>query len=209
MNIPMAYNPSYHTEFYLRSLGENKFRKGDTTLSDEEYLQKMFNKEKLSEKLQSAQVIYVREHMISLTDKGRLKIGLSFKEEKEYEEIPITEENSLGVDLGGKIDNAIALSSGKFLPMEYLYGLSEKYVAADKIEDTEQRNSRYRELSKEAKFNINKYISSFLNEVASLKISHLVLEKLDPWNVKWRDKSVEMKANRVFRLLRSAGMVRY
>ncbi len=203
INIPMAYNSKYHNETYLRALGTNKFNRGKPVESDDAYLAKMFNKDKIAVK--DAKILYVREHMISLSGKGRLKIGLTYRENKEYKKIEIKEDNTIGIDLGGKIENTIAMSNNKFIPMEFLFGIAEKLTKADDLEDKTERDKQYKAISKEATYKMNEFIKHLLDEIASLKVSHIVMEKLDPWNVQWRDKSVDMKANRVFRLLRSAG----
>ena len=206
INIPLAYKESYHKDFkqYQQSLGKNKFSKGINKKS-------IINYDKLNK---SFEVLFEREHQISLSkNTNRLTITLSKEEIFKINENEITKSNSIGIDVGGSTTNTLVDSNNNFVSFEYLNKLVEKINIVDEIEakTSEEKKDKGRKLAKLLRVNeyfINNIIKKLLDEYSKQKINHLIFEKLDSWSVKWRkDTKLDEKHNRVFRLLRTQGLV--
>ena len=120
---------------------------------------------------------------------------------------------TIGIDLGGSINNTLVDSNNNFVSFEYLNKLVEKINIVDEIEakTSEEKKDKGRKLAKLLRVNeyfINNIIKKLLDEYSKQKINHLIFEKLDSWSVKWRkDSKLDEKYNRVFRLLRTQGIV--
>ncbi len=206
INIPLAYDESYHKDFkqYQKSLSKNKF--GKIRLKDSN-----INFDKINSNFE---VLFEREHQISLSkNTNRLTITLSKEETFKINENEITKSNSIGIDVGGSITNTLVDSNNNFVSFEYLNKLVKKINIVDKIEvkTSEEKKDKGRKLAKLLRVNeyyINNIIKKLLDEYSKQKIEHIILEKLDSWSVKWRkDPKLDEKQNRVFRLLRTQGLV--
>ncbi len=206
INIPLAYDESYHKDFkqYQKSLSKNKF--GKIRLKDSN-----INFDKINSNFE---VLFEREHQISLSkNTNRLTITLSKNEEIDLNMNKSEESNTIGIDIGGTIKNSLADSSGNFVSFDYLEDLVKKINIVDKIKakTSEEKIDKGKKLAKLLRVNeyfINNIIKSLLDNYTKQKIEHLVFEKLDSWSVKWRkDSTLDEKYNRVFKLLRTQGLV--
>ena len=171
-------------------------------------------------------VLFEREVQISLSKcKQRLTLTLSKELDKSIEPISITDNNIIGIDIGGSIENTLVNSNGEIVSFTHLDNLIKKIEEIDELpsETSEEKlfllsecNKQFackkgKLLSKISRINqyyINNIIKDYLNNCIKNDIKHLVFEKLDRWSVKWNiDKRTNQKYNRVFQLLRQDGLV--
>ena len=123
------------------------------------------------------------------------------------------ESNTIGIDIGGSTTNTLVDSNNNFVSFDYLEDLVKKINIVDKIKakTSEEKIDKGKKLAKLLRVNeyfINNIIKSLLDNYTKQKIEHLVFEKLDSWSVKWRkDSTLDEKYNRVFKLLRTQGLV--
>ncbi len=226
INLPLAYNSSYHQDFsqYSKSLGSNKFSKGKLKKVENKIIEKKssLNYKKINKNFE---VLFEKEFQISLSKRtNRLTITLPKKVEHTLVESKITKDNTLGIDLGGSINNTLVDSNGKVIGFNHLKKLINKFNIVDNLpnKSKEERLAKGNLLSSLARVNeyyINLIIKDYLNDCKVKGIEHLVFEKLDSWSVKWkRDKTLDdgekrnstlcgQKYNRVFRLIRQQGIV--
>lgn len=210
LKLPLAYNQSYHKNLsdYSKSLGKNKFNKG----KDKDGVRdSVINYEKINKEFD---VLFEKEHQISLSkNTNRLTITLPKQSTHNLVESKITDNNCLGIDIGGSFINTLVDSNGEFISFSYLESLVEKIDKIDNLPNKSKIERDYKgkllaKVLRENEYNINLIIKDYLDYCDDNGIEHLVFEKLDSWNVKWkRDKNLDEKYNRVFRLLRSQGLV--
>ena len=239
INLPLAYNSSYHQDFsqYSKSLGSNKFSKGKLKKVENKIIEKKssLNYKKINKNFE---VLFEKEFQISLSKRtNRLTITLPKKVEHTLVESKITKDNTLGIDLGGSINNSLVDSNGKVIGFNHLKKLINKFNIVDNLpnKSKEERLVLLSECNKQSiackkgnllsslarvnEYYINLIIKDYLNDCKVKGIEHLVFEKLDSWSVKWkRDKTLNdgakrnstlcgQKYNRVFRLIRQQGIV--
>ena len=159
-------------------------------------------------------VLFEREVQISLSKcKKRLTLTLSKELDKSIEPISITDNNIIGIDIGGSIENTLVNSNGEIVSFTHLDNLIKQLEEIDELpnETSEEKLSKGKLLSKISRINqyyINNIIKDYLNNCIKNDIKHIVFEKLDRWSVKWNiDKRTNQKFNRVFQLLRQDGLV--
>ena len=208
LKLPLAYNPSYHNDLkdYSKSLGKNKFNKAKDGVRDS-----VINYEKINKEFD---VLFEKEHQISLSkNSNRLTITLPKHSTHNLVESKITNNNCLGVDVGGSFINTLVDSNGEFTSFEYLESLVKKIDKIDNLPNKSKIERDYKgkliaKVLRENEYQINLIIKDYLNHCDNNGIEHLVFEKLDSWNVKWkRDKNLDEKYNRVLRLVRTQGLV--
>jgi IS605 OrfB family transposase len=153
-----------------------------------------------------------KEHTITLNKKNRLQVSLVKETKKEVKE----NGKILGIDVGGGIKNALVLSDGKYFSFDFLKNIVEKIKIIDSLpsETHEEQIIKGQKLStllRENVYNINLVVRELLIYCEENGFTEIVMEELDRWvfsdkqkNVK--DKELEEKLNRVFTLLRSAGL---
>ena len=246
MNLPLAYNEDYHSDFkqYNKSLSTNKFlnkkkkfkskdltkikfttiipNKSKILLEQERVKVKPLtfvnlNKSKhksIINNIDNISVLFEREVQISLSKcKKRLTLTLSKELDKSIEPISITDNNIIGIDIGGSIENTLVNSNGEIVSFQHLDNLIKQLDVIDELpsETSEEKLSKGKLLSKISRINqyyINNIIKDYLNNCIKNDIKHIVFEKLDRWSVKWNiDKRTNQKYNRVFQLLRQDGLV--
>jgi IS605 OrfB family transposase len=112
--------------------------------------------------------------------------------------------------------NALVLSDGKYFSFDFLKTIVKKIKIIDNLpsETLEEQITKGKKLSKLLKenvYNINLVVRELLIYCEENGFTEIVMEELDRWvffnkqkNVK--DKELEEKLNRVFTLLRSAGL---
>ena len=217
INLPLAYNSSYHQDFsqYSKSLGSNKFSKGKLKKVENKIIEKKssLNYKKINKNFE---VLFEKEFQISLSKRtNRLTITLPKKVEHTLVESKITKDNTLGIDLGGSINNTLVDSNGKVIGFNHLKKLINKFNIVDNLpnkskEERLVKGNLLSSLARVTEYNINLIIKDYLNDCKVKGIEHLVFEKLDSWSVKWkRDKTLDdgekrnstlcgQKYNRVF-----------
>ena len=150
------------------------------------------------------------EHIISLSkNTQRLNITLTYNDTI-VKQKPI--KNIIGIDIGGSFDNALALSSNEFKGFKHLYKIIKKLDKIDSItpknnKEEKSKGNKLAKILRENEFWINKKISKILDDCEKNEVFDLVFEKLDPWNMKFKNKKINQKYNRIFRLIRSSGLV--
>ncbi len=225
INLPLAYNKSYHNDFlqYSQSLGNNKFSKGKLKKVVEEIKVKKscINYQKINNQFE---VLFEKEFQISFSKRtNRLTITLPKKVEHTLVESKITtqseqaklvrKDNCIGIDLGGSINNTLVDSTGKVIGFNHLKKLINKYNKVDNLPNNNKENRLVKGnlngiLSRINEYYINLIIKDYLNDCKEKGIEHLVFEKLESWNVKWRkDSNLDEKYNRVFKLIRQQGII--
>ena len=172
-------------------------------------------------------VLFEREIQISMSKcKKRLTLTLSKELDKSIEPISITNNNIIGIDIGGSIENTLVNSNGDIVSFTHLDNLIKKLEEIDELpsETSEEKLFLLSECNKQSiackkgkllskisrinQYYINNIIKDYLNNCIKNDIKHLVFEKLDRWSVKWNiDKRTNQKYNRVFQLLRQDGLV--
>ena len=210
LKLPLAYNQSYHKNLsdYSKSLGKNKFNKS----KDKDGVRdSVINYEKINREFE---VLFEKEHQISLSkNTNRLTITLPKQSTHNLVESKITDSNCLGIDIGGSFINTLVDSNGEFISFEYLESLVKKIDKVDNLPNKSKIERDYKgkliaKVLRENEYQINLIIKDYLDYCDNNGIEHLVFEKLDSWNVKWkRDKTLNEKYNRVFKLLRTQGLV--
>ena len=100
----------------------------------------------------------------------------------------------------------------------------KKFNIVDKLpsktrEEKLVKGELWSRLSRINEYYINNIITTYLNDCKNKGVEHLVFEKLDSWNVKWRkDSNLDdgekrnstlcgQKYNRVFKLIRQQGII--
>ncbi len=228
INLPLAYNNDYHQDFsqYNKTLGENKFNKKKIIIDKKSFVKLEKSKHKsIKDNQDKIEILFEKEFQISLSKRtNRLTITLPKKVEHNLVTSKITKDNSVGIDLGGSISNTLVDSSGKVIGFNHLKKLITKFNEVDNLpnKSKEERLVKGNLLSRLARINewyINLIIKDYLNDCKAKGIEHLVFEKLESWNVKWRfNKELDNEAkqnstlcgqkyNRVFRLIRQQGIV--
>ena len=213
----MSYNKDYHKDFsqYSKTLGSNKFNKKNLNIDNKSFVKLEKSKHKgIQNNLNNIKVLFEKEFQISFSKRtNRLTITLPKKVEHNLVESKITKDNCIGIDLGGSINNTLVDSTGKVIGFNHLKKLINKY---NKVDNLPNRNKEERLvkgnlngiLSRINEYYINLIIKDYLNDCKEKGIEHLVFEKLDSWNVKWRkDSNLDEKYNRVFKLIRQQGIV--
>ena len=75
-------------------------------------------------------VLFEREVQISISKcKKRLTLTLSKELDKSIEPISITNNNIIGIDIGGSIENTLVDSNGEIVSFTHLDNLIKKYVS--------------------------------------------------------------------------------
>ena len=225
INLPLAYNDFYHKDFsqYNKALGENKFKR--TNLNRKSFLTSkacslyVVKLEKSKHKsIQSNQdkinILFEKEFQISFSKRtNRLTITLPKKVEHNLVKSKPNKDNSLGVDLGGSIKNTLVDSNGRVIGFNHLEKLIKKFNIVDKLpsktrEEKLVKGELWSRLSRINEYYINNIITTYLNDCKNKGVEHLIFEKLDSWNVKWKfNNELDAKYNRVFRLIRQQGIV--
>jgi len=216
INIPLAYNENYHNNLYnygqvlsnskKKNMLKNKIKKEKETSFFDRFL-KINN-------IKNIENILHKEHCISLTkNTNRLKITLTY--EDTY--IPSKNGKTIGIDVGGGIHNSLATSENDLIGFKHLKKLVKKLEPIDNLpkntkQEREEKGKKLAKVLRENTYNINKEISSFLKYCETHNISDIVMEDLGiltfsnkKKNI--RNKELNEKYNRVFRLIRSSGLV--
>lgn len=215
INLPLAYNEVYHKDFsqYNKALGENKFKR--TNLNRKSFVKLEKSKHKSIQSNQDKiNILFEKEFQISFSKRtNRLTITLPKKVEHNLVTSKITKDNSIGVDLGGSIKNTLVDSSGRVIAFNHLEKLIKKFNIVDKLpsktrEEKLVKGELWSRLSRINEYYINNIITTYLSDCKNKGVEHLIFEKLDSWNVKWKfNNELDAKYNRVFRLVRQAGIV--
>ena len=215
INLPLAYNDFYHKDFsqYNKALGENKFKR--TNLNRKSFVKLEKSKHKSIQSNQDKiNILFEKEFQISFSKRtNRLTITLPKKVEHNLVTSKITKDNSIGVDLGGSIKNTLVDSSGRVIAFNHLEKLIKKFNIVDKLpsktrEEKLVKGELWSRLSRINEYYINNIITTYLSDCKNKGVEHLIFEKLDSWNVKWKfNNELDAKYNRVFRLVRQAGIV--
>ena len=215
INLPLAYNEVYHKDFsqYNKALGENKFKR--TNLNRKSFVKLEKSKHKSIQSNQDKiNILFEKEFQISFSKRtNRLTITLPKKVEHNLVTSKITKDNSIGIDLGGSIKNTLVDSSGRVIAFNHLEKLIKKFNIVDKLpsktrEEKLVKGELWSRLSRINEYYINNIITTYLNDCKNKGVEHLIFEKLDSWNVKWKfNNELDAKYNRVFRLVRQQGIV--
>ena len=215
INLPLAYNEVYHKDFsqYNKALGENKFKR--TNLNRKSFVKLEKSKHKSIQSNQDKiNILFEKEFQISFSKRtNRLTITLPKKVEHNLVTSKITKDTSIGVDLGGSIKNTLVDSSGRVIAFNHLEKLIKKFNIVDKLpsktrEEKLVKGELWSRLSRINEYYINNIITTYLSDCKNKGVEHLIFEKLDSWNVKWKfNNELDAKYNRVFRLVRQAGIV--
>ena len=215
VNLPLAYNEVYHKDFsqYNKALGTNKFKR--TNLNRKSFVKLEKSKHKSIQSNQDKiNILFEKEFQISFSKRtNRLTITLPKKVEHNLVTSKITKDNSIGIDLGGSIKNTLVDSSGRVIAFNHLEKLIKKFNIVDKLpiktrEEKLVKGELWSRLSRINEYYINNIITTYLNDCKNKGVEHLIFEKLDSWNVKWKfNNELDAKYNRVFRLVRQAGIV--
>ena len=206
INLPLAYNVFYHKDFsqYNKALGENKFKR--TNLNRKSFVKLEKSKHKSIQSNQDKiNILFEKEFQISFSKRtNRLTITLPKKVEHNLVTSKITKDNSIGVDLGGSIKNTLVDSSGRVIAFNHLEKLIKKFNIVDKLpsktrEEKLVKGELWSRLSRINEYYINNIITTYLSDCKNKGVEHLVFEKLDSWNVKWKfNNELDAKYNRVF-----------
>ncbi len=211
INIPLAYNQTYHGNLkqYSNSLGGNRFKKKVILKSDKKVKVKT-QKELIIDEINLLNV----EHNISFSkNTHRLNISLTYNSSYTFKE----KKKTIGIDIGGGIDNTIATSNDELIGFKHLTKIIEKLNKVETDEnlnsnDTETKELKAKKLSKIYRENyacIVNEVNEFLIDCEKNDITDIVMEHLDTFGSlgNKRDKNVDEKFNRLFRLLRMNGLV--
>lgn len=223
INIPLSYNQNYHKDFllYRYSSDKNKHQKGkNKNLKDNS--EKVVKKEKIKKPkivktrykntIVESKIIslFEKEHYISFSkNSNRLNISLTKEYVEEFKEnyVSIKKENLVGIDIGGKLDNSIVDSNQNIIKFDFLKKIIKDLKIIDKIENKEEKNKKITKISRVLESNLNLLIKQYLDYCQLNGIKHISMEKLDMWNMKGKSKEEGQKHNRIFRLIRSRGLV--
>lgn len=227
INIPLSYNQNYHKDFllYRYSSDKNKHQKRkNKNLKDnsDNSKIKVVKKEKIKKpkmvknRYKNTMVeskiisLFEKEHYISFSkNSNRLNISLTKEYVEEFKEnyVPIKKENLIGIDIGGKLDNSIVDSNQNIIKFDFLKKIIKDLKVIDKIENKEEKNKKITKISRVLESNLNLLIKEYLDYCQLNGIKHISMEKLDMWNMKGKSKEEGQKHNRIFRLIRSCGLV--
>ena len=210
IKIPLAYKEKYHQnmKLYSSSLGKNKFKKKPKNLKKSN---KFFITKKNS-KIEIENLLDV-EHIISLSAKtNRLTIGLTHNSNYKFKESKLSK--TIGIDIGGGLHNTIATSNNELIGFKFLENIVEKLNNIETKDLTKDftavdKATKLKKVYRENVSNIKFEIKTFLDECLKKKIYDIVMEDLNVFSSLGFAKNKEMneKQNRIFRLLRMSGMV--
>ena len=175
LKLPLAYNQSYHNDLkdYSKSLGKNKFNKNKNNgIRDS-----VINYEKINKEFD---VLFEKEHQISLSkNSNRLTITLPKHSTHNLVESKITNNNCLGIDVGGSFINTLVDSNGEFTSFEYLESLVKKIDKIDNLSNKSNEDRLYKgkllaKVLRENEYQINLIIKDYLDYCNNNGIEHLV-----------------------------------
>ena len=232
IKIPLRYNETYHKDFkQYRLTSNNKFVKGKekNKLKEDINLIKNIEIKKIKKEKETIKLVksikngieveskiislYEKEHCISFSKNSeRLTINLIKNDERIYEKQSITEDNLIGIDVGGNIKNSIVDSNNKVLSFKFLKKIIKELNIIDKIDNTtlegkELKRIKLGKITRKIEGNLNDLIKTYLDKCKEKGINHLAFEQLNSWNLKGKSKENNEKLNRVFRLIRRTGLV--
>ena len=166
----------YHNDLkdYSKSLGKNKFNKA----KDKDGIRdSIINYEKINNQFD---VLFEKEHQISLSkNSNRLTITLPKHSTHNLVESKITNNNCLGIDIGGSFINTLVDSNGEFTSFEYLESLVKKIDKIDKLSNKSNEDRLYKgkllaKVLRENEYQINLIIKDYLDYCDNNGIEHLV-----------------------------------
>jgi len=216
INIPLAYNEKYHDNLYnygqVLSNSKKKNMLKNRTKKKKEI--SFFDRFLKINNIKNIESILQKEHCISLTkNTNRLKITLTYEDTF----TPSKKNKTIGIDVGGGIHNSLATSENQLIGFKHLNKLVKKINKVDKLPDNnsiekKEKGKKLAKVLRENTYNINKEISSFLKYCETHNISDIVMEDLGVLTFSnkkknIRNKELNEKHNRVFRLIRSSGLV--